>query len=128
MPVFVESVTSPDSADQNDLVKIYNDAPEWLTSGLPAEEWVSNTLATNNLHLFAGRFNDRFLTAAVISERDLLWELEWLNVRKVTRDRGVGLRMINELQRIAHEHGRTLVMTRETEGDLPSYLQKLRMK
>ncbi len=130
MPVIVESIKTPTAADHADLIKIYNDAPKWLTTEAIAEEWLSRTLADAQLHLYAARFNDRLLAAAIISptvsETKIAWELEWLNVRKITRNRGVGQRLTGELQRLAKKCGASLVVRRSTESPLPSYLNMLR--
>jgi len=107
MPVYVESVTQPSPQDLTDLAKIYADAPEWLlTPYASAEALIEAALADGSL--IAGRFNDRLLGAALLRRGDEAWRLSHLCVRKVTRKRGVGRRLLEETQRLASEAGKPL--------------------
>jgi GNAT superfamily N-acetyltransferase len=107
MPVYVESVTQPSPQDLTDLAKIYADAPEWLlTPYASAEALIAAALADGSL--IAGRFNDRLLGAALLQRGDDAWRLSHLCVRKLTRKRGVGRRLLEETQRQASEAGRPL--------------------
>jgi len=105
MPVYVESVTQPSPQDLTDLAKIYADAPEWLLAPYAsAEALIEAALADGSL--IAGRFNDRLLGAALLQRGDQAWRLSHLCVRKVTRKRGVGRRLLEETQRQASEAGK----------------------
>jgi len=107
MPVYVESVTQPSPQDLTDLAKIYADAPEWLlTPYASAEALIAAALADGSL--IAGRFNDRLLGAALLQGSDEAWRLSHLCVRKLTRKRGVGRRLLEETQRQASEAGKPL--------------------
>lgn len=107
MPVYVESVTQPCPQDLTDLAKIYADAPEWLlTPYASAEALIAAALADGSL--IAGRFNDRLLGAALLQRGDDAWRLSHLCVRKLTRKRGVGRRLLEETQRQASEAGKPL--------------------
>ncbi|AWL02383.1 MULTISPECIES: aspartate 1-decarboxylase autocleavage activator PanM [Stutzerimonas] len=107
MPVYVESVTQPSPQDLTDLAKIYADAPEWLlTPYASAEALIAAALADGSL--IAGRFNDRLLGAALLQRSDDAWRLSHLCVRKLTRKRGVGRRLLEETQRQASEAGKPL--------------------
>ncbi|EWC41487.1 aspartate 1-decarboxylase autocleavage activator PanM [Stutzerimonas stutzeri] len=107
MPVYVESVTQPSPQDLTDLAKIYADAPEWLlTPYASADALIAAALADGSL--IAGRFNDRLLGAALLQRGDEAWRLSHLCVRKVTRKRGVGRRLLEETQRQAAEAGKPL--------------------
>lgn len=107
MPVYVESVTQPSPQDLTDLAKIYADAPEWLlTPYASADALIAAALADGSL--IAGRFNDRLLGAALLQRGDQAWRLSHLCVRKVTRKRGVGRRLLEETQRQASEAGKPL--------------------
>ncbi len=107
MPVYVESVTQPSPQDLTDLAKIYADAPEWLlTPYASAEALIAAALADGSL--IAGRFNDRLLGAALLQRSDGAWRLSHLCVRKLTRKRGVGRRLLEETQRQASEAGKPL--------------------
>ena len=107
MPVYVESVTQPSPQDLTDLAKIYADAPDWLLAPYSsADTLIAAALADGSL--IAGRFNDRLLGAALLQRGDDAWRLSHLCVRKLTRKRGVGRRLLEETQRQASEAGKTL--------------------
>ena len=107
MPVYVESVTQPSPQDLTDLAKIYSDAPEWLLMPYAsADALIAAALADGSL--IAGRFNDRLLGAALLQRGDEAWRLSHLCVRKVTRKRGVGRRLLEETQRQASDAGKPL--------------------
>ena len=55
--------------------------------------------------LIAGRFNDRLLGAALLTPGDRAWHLSHLCVRRITRQRGVGRRLLDEARRMASEAG-----------------------
>jgi GNAT superfamily N-acetyltransferase len=107
MPVYVESVTQPSPQDLTDLAKIYADAPDWLLAPYSsADTLIAAALADGSL--IAGRFNDRLLGAALLQRGDDAWRLSHLCVRKLTRKRGVGRRLLEETERQASEAGKPL--------------------
>lgn len=107
MPVYVESVTQPSPQDRSDLAKIYADAPEWLLAPhANAEALIEAALADGSL--IAGRFNDRLLGAALLQRDGSTWRLSHLCVRKLTRKRGVGRRLLEESRRLADSAGARL--------------------
>ncbi|WP_313025302.1 acetyl-CoA sensor PanZ family protein [Pseudomonas lopnurensis] len=107
MPVYVESITQPSPQDRSDLAKIYTDAPAWLLAPYASPEaLVEAALADGSL--IAGRFNDRLLGAALLRRGDTSWRLSHLCVRKLTRQRGVGRRLLEETQRLAGAAGKPL--------------------
>lgn len=107
MPVFVEALTEPSQQDRIDLAKIFADAPPWLLEPYEnAEALIEAGLADGSL--IAGRFNDRLLGAALLQRGAAHWRLSHLCVRKVTRRRGVGKRILEESQRLAGDVGKQL--------------------
>ncbi len=107
MPVYVESITQPSPQDLTDLAKIYADAPDWLLAPYSsADTLIAAALADGSL--IAGRFNDRLLGAALLQRGDDAWRLSHLCVRKLTRKRGVGRRLLEETERQASEAGKPL--------------------
>tara|TARA_Y100001949_G_scaffold30934_1_gene24063 strand:- start:19928 stop:20386 length:459 start_codon:yes stop_codon:yes gene_type:complete len=107
MPVFVEAVTEPSQQDRIDLAKIFADAPAWLlTPYADAAALIEAGLADHSL--IAGRFNDRLLGAALLQRGSPNWRLSHLCVRKLTRRRGVGARILEESRRLASEAGQDL--------------------
>jgi GNAT superfamily N-acetyltransferase len=107
MPVFVETLTEPSPQDRIDLTKIFADAPTWLLAPY-ADTAALIEAALANGSLIAGRFNDRLLGAAILQRDEQHWRLSHLCVRKITRRRGVGKRIIEESQRLAGEAEKTL--------------------
>jgi GNAT superfamily N-acetyltransferase len=107
MPVSIETVTDPSQQDRIDLAKIYADAPGWLMAPYTdATALIEAGLADGSL--IAGRFNDRLLGAALLQRGAAHWRLSHLCVRKVTRRRGVGKRILEESQRLTGEAGKEL--------------------
>lgn len=107
MPVLVETLTEPSQQDRVDLAKIFADAPAWLLAPYAdAASLIEAGLADHSL--IAGRFNDRLLGAALLQRGATHWRLSHLCVRKITRRRGVGRRLLEESQRLAAESGKAL--------------------
>lgn len=107
MPVYVESITAPSQQDREDLTKIFADAPAWLlTPHASVEAMINHALMEGTL--IAGRFNGRLLGAGLLHRGTDHWQLSHLCVRKITRRRGVGKRILDESQRMASEAGKTL--------------------
>jgi len=107
MPVSVETLTVPSQQDRIDLAKIFADAPAWLLAPhRDAAALIEAGLADQSL--IAGRFNDRLLGAALLQRGGPHWRLSHLCVRKLTRRRGVGRRILEECQRLAREEGMAL--------------------
>ncbi|WP_191489980.1 acetyl-CoA sensor PanZ family protein [Pseudomonas sp. FEN] len=107
MPIVVESLTEATYQDQQDLQKIYQDAPAWLFAPqADGQQLIETALADGSL--IAGRFNDRLLGAARLERRADFWLLSQLCVRKVTRRRGVAERLVAEASRMAKLSGAQL--------------------
>jgi ribosomal protein S18 acetylase RimI-like enzyme len=107
MPIIVESLREPTSQDQQDLQKIYRDAPDWLFAPFNADtQLIQDCLADGSL--IAGRFNDRLLGAARLQRHQDVWHLSHICVRKITRRRGVAERLVSEAQKIAAQNGASL--------------------
>lgn len=81
-----------DAQTRHDLQRIYKDAPaERLHQ--PVEDFIAEQLAAG--HFFGcARFNDRLVGAAAINADSRAWWLAELCVRKETRRRGVGSRLL----------------------------------
>lgn len=107
MPVVVQQLNPATEQDLIDLGKIYQDAPNWLLPPYAdAQQLIEQSLAQGTL--IVARFNDRLLGAAVLQPAAEGWQLSHLCVRRVTRGRGVGSRLIDEAQRMAAEAGQAL--------------------
>ena len=107
MPITVETLSEATYQDQQDLQKIYRDAPHWLFEPFADEaRLIEQCLADGSL--IAGRFNDRLLGAARLQRHNDVWYLSQLCVRKITRRRGVAERIVNEARALASRAGATL--------------------
>ncbi|WP_051234283.1 acetyl-CoA sensor PanZ family protein [Halomonas halocynthiae] len=110
MPVTLQCVDhtawDADSQLHTDLRRIYNDAPEERRP-IPVDEFIQNHLAAGQV-FFCARFNDRLLGAMAVVEEDDVWWLSHLCVRKTTRRRGVGARLLKLVSERAHQQGSRL--------------------
>jgi ribosomal protein S18 acetylase RimI-like enzyme len=107
MPIIVESLQQITPQDQQDLQKIYRDAPDWLFSPFTGDEHLIEDCLRDG-SLIAGRFNDRLLGAARLQRHADVWHLSQICVRKITRRRGVAERLVHEAQRMAAQSGAIL--------------------
>ncbi len=91
-----------------DLVRIYEDAPQERMPTPTVLPFIEQHLSGQ--HFFAcAHFNDRLLGAVAIQEGDdRAWWLSELCVRKTTRRRGVGSRLMALLGEQAKQEGRVL--------------------
>jgi ribosomal protein S18 acetylase RimI-like enzyme len=107
MPIIVQALADSSYQDQQDLQKIYRDAPPWLFAPFSGEiDLIERSLADGCF--IAGRFNDRLLGAARLQRHHDVWYLSHLCVRKVTRRRGVAERLVNQAQEMASQAGAEL--------------------
>ncbi|VVN17048.1 PanD maturation factor [Pseudomonas fluorescens] len=107
MPIIVELLNEATYQDQQDLQKIYRDAPDWLFAPFAADVQLIECCLQDG-SLIGGRFNDRLLGAARLQRHQDVWHLSQLCVRKITRRRGVAERLVNEAQKMASQSGATL--------------------
>ena len=110
MPVTLQQVDQDaweaDAQIRLDLIRIFTDAPPERLP-LPAEEYILDHLASG--HLFScARFNDRLLGAVAVKLDQDAWWLSNLCVRKTTRRRGVGSRLMALVSEAAQAEGRRL--------------------
>jgi ribosomal protein S18 acetylase RimI-like enzyme len=107
MPVIVELLNQVTDQDQQDLQKIYRDAPQWLFEPFTGDAQLIETCLLEG-SMIAGRFNDRLLGAARLHRNPGIWHLSQLCVRKITRRRGVAERLVREAQTMAAKSGAAL--------------------
>ncbi|RON59065.1 acetyl-CoA sensor PanZ family protein [Pseudomonas frederiksbergensis] len=107
MPIIVEPLNEASYQDQQDLQKIYRDAPDWLFAPFAGEvQLIEGCLRDGSL--IAGRFNDRLLGAGRLQRQQDVWHLSQICVRKITRRRGVAERLVSEAQKMALQSGAIL--------------------
>ncbi len=97
MPVSIETIKSPEQQDYDDLLKVYQDAPNWMLKERTPEELLAELLDEKNYILKAARFNDRLLGALSLRIQKPGLRVEHLVVRKVTRRRGVASRLLESV-------------------------------
>ncbi|MBB3047617.1 putative GNAT family N-acyltransferase [Litorivivens lipolytica] len=103
MPVVAEIVSQPCAQDLIDLKKTYEDRTEWLQTAVAGSDLV-----------VAGRFNDRLVSGFLLKDQGDHWQLEKLQVREITRRRGVARQTI-------HSALKTLDFTRPIRVDLSDH-------
>lgn len=96
MPVTLEEVDHARWAAEPqvalDLSRIYHDAaPDWLPS--PADEFIRQHLEDGGV-FYGALFNDRLLGAVSLRKTPEAWWMSHFCVRKTTRRRGVGSRLM----------------------------------
>lgn len=107
MPIVVEHLNEVTCQDQQDLNKIYRDAPTWLFEPFADQaQLIQGSLEDGSL--ITARFNDRLLGAARLQRHQNVWHLSQMCVRNVTRRRGVAERLVSEAQRMATQNGAEL--------------------
>lgn len=117
MPVHLEWVKHPSEQDLTDLQKLLDDAPqEWNLRGLSLQQYLSN-----HHPLAAGRFNDRLIALAEISEQQSAYKIERVLVRKVTRNRGVARQLLTRLCQWADQEQQALRVGCENEQNLMEF-------
>jgi len=113
MPVFLEPVTAPAEQDRADLLKVLADWPETLPAlltGNDANAFLDSLLADDRQHVLGGRFNGHLIAFIWLEQDDEhCSHLRALCVRKLTRGRGVGERLLTLLGEQLDKEGRTLV-------------------
>ncbi|WP_355661050.1 acetyl-CoA sensor PanZ family protein [Halomonas salifodinae] len=95
-----------------DLSRIYADAPAQRLP-LPADDYIRQHLESRGTFCCA-RFNDRLLGAVAVMEDPEAWWLANICVRKTTRRRGVGSRLLALVGEAANREGRVLRIASET--------------
>ena len=107
MPVLVEPLDTLSYQDQEDLQKIYRDAPEgFFAPYADAAELLEKTVSDGQL--LVARFNDRLLGAARLQCQPDQWLLSHLCVRLPTRRRGVAERLVTLTEKSARDAGSQL--------------------
>ncbi len=110
MPVTLHPVDraawEADAQARSDLARIYADAPaERLPA--PVDAFIDGHLAAGHAFLCA-RFNDRLLGAVAVRDDGVAWWLSHFCVRKPTRRRGVGSRLLALVSESANAEGKPL--------------------
>lgn len=103
MPVIAERITQPSEQDLIDLDKTCEGDKQWLHDALASDDW-----------LIGGRFNDRLVAAFLLKNAGNHWHLRHLQVRAITRRRGVARQTL-------HSALKTLPLERPVTVDLSEH-------
>ncbi len=95
-----------DAQAQIDLARIYSDAPQERLPA-PVDAFIHDYLAAGHRFLCA-RFNDRLIGAVAQRDDGEAWWLSHFCVRKTTRRRGVGTRLLTLVGHEAQAQGKPL--------------------
>lgn len=110
MPVTLHPVDraawEADAQAQLDLSRIYADAPAERLPDLPSAFVKAHLLADGRF--LCARFNDRLIGAVAQRDDGEAWWLSHCCIRKPTRRRGVGTRLLALVCQAAHEAGKPL--------------------
>jgi hypothetical protein len=102
MPLIIEQVSQPSPQDLIDLTKIYQDYPPFADKNeADIQQWLHEQMAVSDQQLYAMRFNDRLLAAALLRQQNNTCLLHSLCVRQLTRRRGAASKLIKDIQHIA---------------------------
>ncbi len=96
MPVTVRQVDLNDRDQFDDLVKIYSDGPHWMRRDLDGKDFTDKYIR-NCDSVWGGWFNGRIIGAVGVRETDVGHQLIGLCVRSVTRGRGVGRQILDQV-------------------------------
>ena len=118
MPIKLETVSTLNPNDRNDLINIYEDYPTTIRSEKrwdPAQ-WIDEQLTTDQT-LFTGRFNGRLLTAARANMKNGQMQLDHIAVIAISRRRGVATQLLTLLTQQATQGNYDLVIDHSERVD-----------
>lgn len=118
MPVFTEFLTEPSSQDLLDLEKIYADFPASKQPDLDA-------LRASGHTLLGARFNGRLLGAGFLELNAGAARLHYLNVRELTRQRGVARRFLEQLRQSPLPAQTLSVLLCDCDADTAAAMQSM---
>lgn len=113
MKLTIVKLSSLSAQDLSDLAKIWpqQQAADW-------QRWINEQGM-----IFAARFNDRLLAAVKVSVNATQGTLSDLTVREVTRRRGVGLYLLEDLQQQLPEINHWSMDASSEESVLHAFMQ-----
>lgn len=95
-----------DAPARTDLARIYADAPPERLP-LPVDDFIHGHLMAGHF-FFTARFNERLLAAVAVRDDPGVWWLSHFCVRKTSRRRGVGSRLLALISHAAIVEGRRI--------------------
>lgn len=121
MPVLLEHLHSPSSADWQDLEKIHLDTAETglLLNNQQLEQWLAD-----GGWIMAGRFNDRLLGTVLAKDNGDYVELSQAAVRKLTQRRGVMHQLLHFICLWCKDNNKALLVQNAPEFVQQSLLKR----
>jgi N-acetylglutamate synthase-like GNAT family acetyltransferase len=131
VPVILRKVTSPEGQDQIDLTKTFGELKELIISDQVIdnnEDLTQQLLASHNQPdqrwIACAFFNDRIIGAMTVEEQTGQMKINNLVVRQVTRDRGVGHRLVDLTLLEAKGKAVLLELTRDQNVRMKDWLNQ----
>ncbi|MFC3152328.1 acetyl-CoA sensor PanZ family protein [Litoribrevibacter euphylliae] len=131
MPVILRKVTSPEGQDHIDLTKTLGELQELILNDQVVENSDEKTQTLLQQHnqpdnqwIACAFFNDRIIGAMTVEESTGQMKLNNFTVRQVTRDRGVGHRLLDLT--IAEAKGKVVLLelTRDQNVRMKDWLNQ----
>ena len=131
MPVILRKVTSPEGQDHIDLTKTFGELQELIIADQVVNNSPENTeqllqaYSKPDSHWIAcAFFNDRIIGAMTVEESTGQFKINNLVIRKVTRDRGVGHRLLDLTLAEAEGKATLLELTRDQNVRMKDWLNQ----
>ena len=116
MPLIVHRFDAYPIELEGDLTRIYADAPHFKGLGDQALTTIRNDFNLPNTFLYAAQFNGRWLAAGIVTG-DRQREVRLICVRNMSRQQGIGRKLLNEIKRLELSQGCDTLFTRVESGN-----------
>lgn len=118
MPLMVHRFDIYPTELEDDLIRIYADAPNFKGLGDQALATIRQDFNLPNTSLYAAQFNGRWLAASIVTG-DKEREIRLICVRSMSRQQGIGRKLLNEIKRLELVQGCDALFTR-VENENPA--------
>jgi len=104
MPLLVRCFDTYPTELESDLARIYSDDPAYKGLGDQALTTIKNDFDDPSTRLYAAQFNGRWLAAGIVTgEKNR--EIRSICVRNMSRQQGIGRKLLNEIKRLELQQG-----------------------
>ncbi|MBL4868985.1 MAG: acetyl-CoA sensor PanZ family protein, partial [Pseudomonadales bacterium] len=116
MPLMVHRFDAYPAELEDDLTRIYVDAPKFKGLGDQALTTIRDYFILPNTCLYAAQFNGRWLAASIVTgEKER--EIRLICVRNMSRQQGIGRKLLSEIKRLELVQGCEALYTRVESGN-----------
>ena len=116
MPLIVHRFDAYPAELEDDLSRIYADAPLFKGLGDQALTTIRNDFDLANTFLYAAQFNGRWLAASIVTGEKQR-EIRLICVRNMSRQQGIGRKLLNEIKRLELSQGCDALFIRIENGN-----------